>query len=56
MLNCTYCNKEFKLKQNVKRHEDTCKMNENNIKTDYLCNVCGKIYTTKWYYDDHISI
>jgi hypothetical protein len=31
-------------------------MNENNIKIDYLCNVCGKIYTTKWYYDEHVSI
>jgi hypothetical protein len=54
MLNCLYCKKEFKLKQNVKRHQDTCKLNENNNKKDYKCKVCSKTYTTKWYFEDHV--
>ena len=53
MLNCSYCNKEFKLKHHVKRHEDTCKSNENNNKDVFECKSCGKIYTTKWYFEDH---
>jgi hypothetical protein len=55
MFNCSYCNKEFNLKQNVKRHESTCKMNENNVKKEFLCEVCNKTYTTKWYYEEHVD-
>lgn len=53
MLSCSYCKKEFKLKHHVKRHEDTCKSNENNNKNVFKCKSCGKIYTTKWYFEDH---
>ena len=57
---CITCNKSFKLKTDLKRHENKKnKCNINDLKLDgkkiYKCNDCDKIFTLKYNYLSHIN-
>ena len=36
LINCQYCNRSFKRKDNMKRHHETCKAKKNNEITDEI--------------------
>lgn len=52
---CSYCSKEFTLKQSLQRHEET-HLHEGVGRKKFNCTFCSKIFSQKWTLSCHMKL